>query len=253
MKGTVRSFVSAKRFGFIDGEDGQSYFVHINDVSGSTMLTQGQAVEFEPMPTPRGLSAKKVKAGKEPEAVYVDPDKFIMTKSDHVKGCEIISIVGENCWGESNDPNAARELLKDVAQKSGANAVVCMSLDKYTKSDACSNYQYTMHRYYGHAVVVKRVEYTSDSQKIASSNAELAKYQSMSLHNEFGDSSFIKPASYVFYPLLTCFWLKALLKIILLLAVYSLGRCVGFKKTMLVELLKKLTRRSSKGALTRGA
>ncbi len=251
MKGTVRSFVAEKRFGFIDGNDGRSYFVHINNVSGSDVLFQGQAVEFEPVPTPKGLSAKKVMVGPAPEAVYVNPSKFIMTKADHVKGCEIVAITGENIWGESNDPNEAREILKSVAQRSGANAVVCMNLNKYTESDSCSDYKYTMHRYYGDAVVVKRIEYTSDPHKIKQSRAELAKYQSMHFKNDIGQTKFVRPSAYVFYPLLAYFWCRTLLKIITILCIYVLGKVIGFKKSSVETFIKKLTKRSSKDALTR--
>lgn len=244
MEGIVRSFVPEKRFGFIDGKDGSSYFVHINDVINSNSLVQGQSVNFDPIPTPKGLSAKKVEAGQAPEAVYVNPHKFIMTKSDHVKGCKTVSVVVKNLWGESNDPNKARELLKSVAQKRGANAIVCMNLSKYSKNDGCSNYKYTMHRYYGHAVVVKRVEYTSDPKRISESREEIIKYQSNKVQKEIGSFKLMRPPAYVLYPLLAFFWMKTLVKVFTLLSIYISGRCLGFKRPALDNLLKKITGKS---------
>ena len=229
MKGTVRSFVSEKRFGFIDGNDGQSYFVHINDVSGSNFLVKGQAVEFEPTPTPKGLSAKKVKAGQIPEVIYVNPSEFIMTKSDHVKGCETIKVLTKT-WGESNDPNEARNQLKLAAINQGANAVVCMHLEKYTGSDSCSNYKYTMHRFHGYPVIVKKTKYSADPALISESRSEISRISSLKVIDACVSTHMVRPPAYVFYPVVVYFWLRTISKILGIMALYVAGKIFGIKR-----------------------
>ncbi len=58
--GTVKWFNPAKRFGFIEPDDGSvDIFVHISAVeeAGLSILTEGQKVEYEVVPTPDGWTA----------------------------------------------------------------------------------------------------------------------------------------------------------------------------------------------------
>ena len=61
MKGTVKWFNVKKGFGFIEGEDGQDYFVHFSAVPQGTILRENDSVTFEPADTDRGKQAKDVK------------------------------------------------------------------------------------------------------------------------------------------------------------------------------------------------
>lgn len=61
MKGTVKFFNRTKNFGFISGEDGKDYFVHISQVEGGEALEDNQEVDFESAETDRGLQAQKVR------------------------------------------------------------------------------------------------------------------------------------------------------------------------------------------------
>jgi len=60
MKGTVKFFNNAKRFGFIAGEDGKEYFVHQSSLKEGTTLSENDSVEFEVEQGDRGPKAVKV-------------------------------------------------------------------------------------------------------------------------------------------------------------------------------------------------
>jgi len=60
MEGKVKWFDRKKRYGFIDGEDGQEYFVHQKAVAEGTVLMENDSVSFEPGETERGKEATKV-------------------------------------------------------------------------------------------------------------------------------------------------------------------------------------------------
>lgn len=59
MKGKVKWYNRIKEYGFITGEDGNDYFVHLSEISGA--IEEGDDVEFEPAKGEKGLQAKKVK------------------------------------------------------------------------------------------------------------------------------------------------------------------------------------------------
>ena len=63
--GTVKWFDESKGFGFIEPEDGgKDVFVHYTVIEGDGFrtLAEGQKVEFEAKPGPKGLSATRVTA-----------------------------------------------------------------------------------------------------------------------------------------------------------------------------------------------
>ena len=60
-KGTVKFFNSMKSFGFITGEDGKDYFVHVSGIEEGTTLREEDKVEFEVVEGDRGPKAEKVK------------------------------------------------------------------------------------------------------------------------------------------------------------------------------------------------
>lgn len=62
MKGTVKFFNDQKGFGFIAGEDGTDYFVHVTALSGGNTLDEGAAVTFEVEQGDRGPKATRVQA-----------------------------------------------------------------------------------------------------------------------------------------------------------------------------------------------
>ena len=61
MKGEVKFFNQMKNYGFIKGDDGQDYFVHGSGLAPSTVIDQGDRVEFDAEQTPKGPKAVNVK------------------------------------------------------------------------------------------------------------------------------------------------------------------------------------------------
>jgi cold shock protein len=61
-QGKVKWFNDQKGFGFISGEEGQDIFVHHTAIAaeGFRTLKEGEAVEFDCEPGPKGLKATNV-------------------------------------------------------------------------------------------------------------------------------------------------------------------------------------------------
>ncbi|MEU4513925.1 hypothetical protein AB0G05_30875 [Nonomuraea wenchangensis] len=196
MEGWVRRFVAARGYGFIDGDDGVRYFFHLDDVEDAALqeedrdgfggypvrVVRNQRVSFRPDRTPKGPRARSVRRGASSQRrttqagrqkIYVNPDHFIMTRDSFVRGYEVVKVLSEGCWGLARDPNEAKDLLKQQAVDLGGNAIVNLWLEKLTEQEGCSNYRYTVHKFYGDAVVIKKIAYSSDPQLIARSEAEM--------------------------------------------------------------------------------
>ncbi len=61
MNGTVKFFNEMKGFGFIAGEDGKEYFVHISAIGEGVRLGEGDSVTFDVEQGDRGPKAAHVK------------------------------------------------------------------------------------------------------------------------------------------------------------------------------------------------
>ena len=60
-KGTVKFFNRTNHYGFVDGEDGKSYFVHASGLTEGTNIDEGDKVSFDTAEGDRGPKAENVK------------------------------------------------------------------------------------------------------------------------------------------------------------------------------------------------
>ncbi len=60
MKGKVKFFSELKGFGFITGEDGKEYFVHMTGLADGESIRKDDSVNFEVEKGEKGLKAVKV-------------------------------------------------------------------------------------------------------------------------------------------------------------------------------------------------
>jgi CspA family cold shock protein len=65
MSGTVKWFNDAKGFGFIQTDGGEDVFVHFSAISGDGFksLVEGDRVDFDLVPGPKGKQAANVTRG----------------------------------------------------------------------------------------------------------------------------------------------------------------------------------------------
>ena len=60
MEGTVKFFNKKKGFGFVSGDDGKDYFVHISALPGGVFLRDNDRVSFDGSEGDRGAKAENV-------------------------------------------------------------------------------------------------------------------------------------------------------------------------------------------------
>jgi CspA family cold shock protein len=68
MKGTVKWFNASKGFGFIEGEDGEDYFVHQTAINDDKNFRDDDKVTFDPVEGERGKQAQNVELANESES-----------------------------------------------------------------------------------------------------------------------------------------------------------------------------------------
>ncbi len=60
MEGTVKWFNTRKGYGFIDGDDGETYFAHYTALPKGVYLNENDRVSFEDVDTERGKQARNI-------------------------------------------------------------------------------------------------------------------------------------------------------------------------------------------------
>lgn len=162
MKGTIRTYLPEKQYGFIKGDDGKDYFFHeseFQDKSHIGNLCEEAFVCFEQKATPKGYKAKNCALINPSEVhAFAVPDEFITSRSDSVKGWDVIEHGRWIVHGTSRDsPDAARRDVVDNAKRIGANALISLEYYKTTGSEAGTGrgtHHYTIHNFRGRAVTL---------------------------------------------------------------------------------------------------
>ena len=65
MNGKIKWYNPMKGFGFVEGEDGQDYFVHHSQLPAGAAPKEGEGVTFEAVETDKGKQAQNVSLGGE--------------------------------------------------------------------------------------------------------------------------------------------------------------------------------------------
>ena len=68
MEGTVKWFNSKKGYGFINGDDGEDYFMHHSALGEGVFVKDEDRVSFEAVETDRGKQAQNVALLDSPKA-----------------------------------------------------------------------------------------------------------------------------------------------------------------------------------------
>lgn len=108
MEGKVKWFNREKGYGFIEGSDGEDYFVHHSAIAKDTFLRENEDVSFDPAQTERGKQAQNVKTTGESEN----------ETTDDVSEDEVADETSEDeAADETSEDKAVDEISEDEEQK----------------------------------------------------------------------------------------------------------------------------------------
>ncbi len=164
MKGTIKTYLPEKKYGFIKGDDGKDYFFHASefiDKRHISNICEETFVNFDQQATPKGYKAKNCSLINATDIVtYVIPEDFITSRSNSVRGWDNLEYSNWIVHGTSrNSPDAAKRDVIDSATRIGANALISLEYYKTTGSEAGTGngtYHYTIHNFRGHAVTLAK-------------------------------------------------------------------------------------------------
>ncbi len=157
MQGIINTYLTEKHYGFIKGNDGKDYFFHENDFVNKkhiNLLAEEVLIEFEQAATPKGYQAKKCKViSTLAEMKYIQPNNFITTKQNTIKGWEIIEMGEWIISSASSSPDDAKDIIINRAKQLGANALINLKYHKSTESRTSDSgkgtYYYSVHHFKG--------------------------------------------------------------------------------------------------------
>jgi cold shock CspA family protein len=164
MKGTIKTYLPEKQYGFIKGDDGKDYFFHkseFRDKSNIENLCEEALVSFEQQATAKGYKAKNCALINSLEvSTFVTPDEFITSRSDNIRGWDVIEYGRWIVHGTSrNSPDAAKKDVIDSATRIGSNSLINLEYYKTTGSEGGTGngiHHYTIHNFSGRAVTIGR-------------------------------------------------------------------------------------------------
>jgi cold shock CspA family protein len=170
--GKIVNFIHEKGFGFVQGDDGISYFLHIKEFGPGINLNKvikGAKVSFTEESSSKGPQATKAQimqkheqkvsyGGNESQcgSKYITPDTTFYSREGIIPGWEIIQDSGWDVIGSTRDagesPDSAKNEMLRKAKAIGANAVVNAKYEKTTGSRG--NYKFSLHHQVGRAVII---------------------------------------------------------------------------------------------------
>jgi cold shock CspA family protein len=164
MKGTIKTYLPEKKYGFIKGDDGKDYFFHeseFRDRNQLDKLCEEAFVDFDQQATPKGYKAKNCSLIDPSEVLtYMVPEKFIAARSGSIRDWEIIEYGNWIIHGTSREsPDAAKRDVIERATRAGANALIDLEYYKTTGSEAGTGrgtHHYTIHNFRGRVVTLAR-------------------------------------------------------------------------------------------------
>ncbi|MBK1718620.1 cold-shock protein [Thiocystis violacea] len=167
MEGTVVSFVPDKRYGFLAGADGCSYFFHLSAFrppQPSSAIGPGMLISFDPTPSPKGLRAQSLRIEPTHAIQLVAPASFLVTKADRPRsGCVLSEIPRIECRSDVSIETAKAAVIA-LAVKLGANALLGLSYHRERGSEG--NYIYSIHGYSGTPAIVMDERLTTNAEDI---------------------------------------------------------------------------------------
>lgn len=163
MKGIVIRFFTDKNYGFIEGENGKTYFLHPSKLLSSPdkdALTVGVTLEFDELVTVKGLQAINIEL-KQTTAKY---ELYFGVKSSRSSSIEDYEILDSSIWyvtGSSRgDPKSAKAAMHYKARELGANAVLDYRYFSTTGSESGTSpggvHHFTIHNYRGRVALIGR-------------------------------------------------------------------------------------------------
>lgn len=189
--GTVKSFSAKKGYGFIESNEGESYFFHVSRVADSSrnQISIGAIVTFDGVPTPKGMAAEKVAVVGEASELLLDieTDDFIVSKTERCGRDNRVVHKLPAITVEDRSPDAAVDMLKNQARNAGCNAIVNLQRTRRTGHAWTSNYKYSIHVMRAEPALIKRVAHTTDLAAAARNrkavDEEISKLQEKNTEN----------------------------------------------------------------------
>lgn len=173
MKGKIISYIAAKKFGFVEGDDGESYFLHVSsliDQDNEEKLVKDVVVEFEPTPTPKGLAAKQVHV---PEVFFKKQLVRFFTAKSHQPKYGMVAARQPFATRFFEDANAGRRHIKQLAVEAGCNAILNTTFKKVTEKNSDGE-EVTLHSFSGDFALVTENSPCANEVLSDESDAEIA-------------------------------------------------------------------------------
>ncbi|MDA9557156.1 cold shock domain-containing protein [Vibrio sp.] len=166
MKGTVKTFIARKEFGFIRGEDGNSYHFFLSDFKPEdhNQVREGAPVNFSESANARGYKAKKCGVMDDSELNCIaTPNEFLILK----RGQDLRQwdVLNQEHYIISTDSHrsiqGAKRELEYLTKGVGANAII--KAIYHCTEKRSGNYYYSVHSYSGIPVFAGKRSFSGEA------------------------------------------------------------------------------------------